>query len=62
MRAPRSSREENTIARAVFSNSAGAPPERLRMAPVRRQRAEQRDQPALRLQRSHAVLMTRRST
>ena len=51
MRAARSSSEENTTARPSCSNSWASAAERLRIAPLRREVAEQRDQPALRLER-----------
>ena len=51
MRAARSSSEVNTTARPSFSNSVGSAAERLRMAPLGRERAEQRDEAALRLER-----------
>ena len=51
MRAARSASEENTTALPSCSNSLASAAERLRIAPLRREIAEQRDQPALRLER-----------
>ena len=51
MRAARSASEENTTAPPSCSNSFASAAERLRIAPLRREVAEQRDQAALRLER-----------